>query len=465
LRAFANGRKVDWDGHLHHQQRNIDPWRRPGALFYRPQRAPPAPAVASSRRPAAGESPAHYAADAGDGGDGTGAAGGGAGGTEGEARRWPGHSVQGGWGNQVLLHTKEQITSIARHSGRGDRVLLRTKELLESADIRKLCPRWDGPFTVTACPSPNAYTLALPRLMRCSPTVNVDCLKPFFERLGTAPAPGPVFDAGQEGEHEVELLFNRRLVRCVTHYLVLWRGHTSADDECLRAEDLTHCQEKVAEYNATAPRRRPARLADPAAPAPLVPPAGFRLAASSEGLPGTALIGQAVLRGSTTGRWMAGSAVQWPLAAELPAFRTWCVTAALLPSGRRWYPRCSTRLRTPGRSMGAPPSRCSLAQLPFSWTTVMGLQVPADGSDAGHAVTGCRRPMTTVSMGLLADGYRSRDKRSLAINLEPSPSLAPASPVSQPDRDISHPSHAAAPGPPGLNLKTSSADRGVLRTT
>ena len=38
----------------------------------------------------------------------------------------------------------------------GDRVLLRTKELLDAADIGKLRPRWDGPFTVTACPSPDA---------------------------------------------------------------------------------------------------------------------------------------------------------------------------------------------------------------------------------------------------------------------------------------------------------------------
>jgi hypothetical protein len=44
----------------------------------------------------------------------------------------------------------------------GGRVLLRTKELLDAADIGKLRPRCDGPFTVTACPSPNACTLALP---------------------------------------------------------------------------------------------------------------------------------------------------------------------------------------------------------------------------------------------------------------------------------------------------------------
>ncbi len=47
--------------------------------------------------------------------------------------------------------------------------------------------------------------------MRCTPTVNVDRLKPYFEPAGEAPAPGPVSDAGhwQEGEHEAELLLGR----------------------------------------------------------------------------------------------------------------------------------------------------------------------------------------------------------------------------------------------------------------
>ena len=94
----------------------------------------------------------------------------------------------------------------------GDRVLLRTNELLDAANIGKLRPRWDGPFTVTACPSPNAYTLALLRRMRCSPMVNVDRLKPFSALAGASPAAtGPVPNAGQEGEHEVELLLNSKL--------------------------------------------------------------------------------------------------------------------------------------------------------------------------------------------------------------------------------------------------------------
>ena len=77
--------------------------------------------------------------------------------------------------------------------------------------------------------------------------VSVDHLKPFFERAVAPPAPGPVCDPGQPGEHEVELLRNRRRVRAVTHYLVRWRGHKSADDEWLCEEELVHCRDKVAE--------------------------------------------------------------------------------------------------------------------------------------------------------------------------------------------------------------------------
>jgi hypothetical protein len=37
----------------------------------------------------------------------------------------------------------------------GDQVLLLTKVLLDVADIDKLCPRWDGLFTVLASSSPS----------------------------------------------------------------------------------------------------------------------------------------------------------------------------------------------------------------------------------------------------------------------------------------------------------------------
>ena len=59
------------------------------------------------------------------------------------------------------------------------------------------------------------------------PTVNVYRLKPVFERAGAPSAPGLVANPGQEGEHKVELLLNRRRVRRVTRYPVCWRGHSA----------------------------------------------------------------------------------------------------------------------------------------------------------------------------------------------------------------------------------------------
>ena len=302
LRAFANGRKDDWDDHLPLTVFAINNAASTlgGDLtpFFVDRGAHPRLPLSPPRDDlAAGESPAHY------------------------AQRMRAMEVN----VRELLAAAQAEQKAKLDAGRvdtvfkvGDQVLLRTKELLDAADIGKLRPRWDGPFTVTACPSPNAYTLALPRKMHCSPTVNVDRLKPFFERAGAAPAPGPVSDAGQEGEHEVELLLNRRLVRGVTRYLVRWRGHTSADDEWLRAEELAHCPEKVAEYDAAAPRRRGARWADPvvalaapppAAPAPAPAPLYHPQVSASPprwmvwlGRPSSAR------RCSTTGRWRAGSA-------------------------------------------------------------------------------------------------------------------------------------------------------------
>jgi hypothetical protein len=85
----------------------------------------------------------------------------------------------------------------------------------------------------------------------------------------------------------VELLLNRRTTWGVTRYLVRWRGHTPADDTWLLMEEPLHCPEKVAEYEvslaarperagAAAPRQPPAPA--PVVPAPLLAPAGFRLA-------------------------------------------------------------------------------------------------------------------------------------------------------------------------------------------
>ncbi len=91
----------------------------------------------------------------------------------------------------------------------------------------------------------------------------------------------------------------RKEIRGVLHYLVRWRGHTSVarDDEWLQADELAHYPERVAEYDAAAPRRRRARRAASAlafsAGVAAATPAGskFRLATTAEVLTGSATHG------------------------------------------------------------------------------------------------------------------------------------------------------------------------------
>ena len=56
----------------------------------------------------------------------------------------------------------------------------RKAALLDAAEVGKLLQQWEGPFPVAVVACQNTYTLTLPALFKCSPTVNVDLLKPYF---------------------------------------------------------------------------------------------------------------------------------------------------------------------------------------------------------------------------------------------------------------------------------------------
>ena len=166
---------------------------------------------------------------------------------------------------RVLFRSPDQGASDSRHwnqtacySG------VRTKEMLDTADIGKLRPRWDGPFTVTACQSPNAYTVALPRKMRCSPTVNVDRLKPFFERADEPPTPSPISDAGRRASTSWTCCSTARW--CGGLPSTLSAGDTSRPSHADawrsgRVEELNNSRNQVAEYDAIALKRCAARSA------------------------------------------------------------------------------------------------------------------------------------------------------------------------------------------------------------
>ena len=262
-----------------------------------------------------------------------------------------------------MLHAAQQERKAALDQGRvdtvfqvGDQVLLRTKELLDAAEIGKLRPRWEGPFRVAALAGPNAYTLALPKRFKCSPTVNVERLKPYFGRDARPTPPGPVSDPGQEGEYVVEQLLNRKVIRGRMHYLVRWQGHDSTDDSWEPVEHLTNCPERIADYEAAASRRSQALptlnplvqapssdVLPPQPPPTPSPPAGWTLSPWAPPLAGPS---RRARRYCTGGPRTAGSRGAW--IDPLPGRRspTLCAIDALRrPSRVRWT-RCSMPTRT-----------------------------------------------------------------------------------------------------------------------
>ena len=66
----------------------------------------------------------------------------------------------------------------------GNLVLVQSKEILDSAEIGKLCYRWEGPFKVIKEATPNAYLLKVAKRFRFKPTVNVDSLHLNVARAG-----------------------------------------------------------------------------------------------------------------------------------------------------------------------------------------------------------------------------------------------------------------------------------------
>ena len=167
LRAFANGRKDDWDVWLPYAVFAINNAASTlgGDLtpFFIDRGQHPRLPLSLPDLRAAGELPAAYATRMRA--------------LEAEVR--------------ALLHAAQQERKAALDPGRvdttfqvGDQVMLRAHELLDAAEVGKLRPRWEGPFPVAAIAGPNTYTLTLPRRFKCSPTVNVDRLKPYHPRAG-----------------------------------------------------------------------------------------------------------------------------------------------------------------------------------------------------------------------------------------------------------------------------------------
>ena len=134
----------------------------------------------------------------------------------------------------------------------GDLVLLSDANLplATSTQVRKLAPRWTGPFRISTVISDVAYRLELSPHIRIHPVFHVSQLKEFHtesERFPDRyqPPPPPVVIEDQE-EYEVDRILEHRNIRRGNgrpqlQYKVLWKGYPIHDATWEPVHNLTHC--------------------------------------------------------------------------------------------------------------------------------------------------------------------------------------------------------------------------------
>jgi hypothetical protein len=134
----------------------------------------------------------------------------------------------------------------------GHYVLLNAKNLqLKLPGVRKLWPRWLGPFLVTAKVGKVAYKLSLPQSMKCHPVFHVSLLKAYRTDGRVQPPPPPI-EVDGELEYEVEQILDKRVVKrrgsSRVHYLVKWVGYGVAHNTWEPEENLVNCSKLVEAY-------------------------------------------------------------------------------------------------------------------------------------------------------------------------------------------------------------------------
>jgi hypothetical protein len=126
----------------------------------------------------------------------------------------------------------------------GDQVLLSTRNLKFRSGVKKLHPRYIGPFPILGMAGQNAARLQLPPAYeKIHPVFHVSLLKPFQASGTFHPLPPPEVVDGVS-YYEVEKILSTREKksgrRKVTkEYLVKWRGYDDTHNSWEPAQNLS----------------------------------------------------------------------------------------------------------------------------------------------------------------------------------------------------------------------------------
>ena len=134
----------------------------------------------------------------------------------------------------------------------GDEVLLSTKNIsLKGLGVRKLLPKWVGPFKVSKQVGKVAYKLDLPSNMKIHPVFHVSLLKPYHPSGRTQPPPPAVW-VDDEPEYEVEHILSHRVVKRGRNrkyeYLIKWTGYGPEHNSWEPEVNLRGAQKVLEEY-------------------------------------------------------------------------------------------------------------------------------------------------------------------------------------------------------------------------
>lgn len=136
----------------------------------------------------------------------------------------------------------------------GDQVLLHTQNFPfrspKGALVKKLLPRWIGPFPVVQRIGKVAYQLQLPSHLQLHPVFHVSKLKPFRSDGRYQPPPAPIIIDNQ-AEYEVDMIHAHRDTgrgRKTRQYLVRWVGYGPEHDTWEPLSGLSRASDMVDEY-------------------------------------------------------------------------------------------------------------------------------------------------------------------------------------------------------------------------
>jgi hypothetical protein len=144
-----------------------------------------------------------------------------------------------------------------------DQVMLSTAHLTAAVDkkrpLKKLQPKYIGPFPVIKIISPTAYKLDLPHTLQVHPVFHISLLKPyhpspthFVDRIQSPPPPLPVASSPTP-EYEVDCILDKRTFRQQIQYLVRWKGYPQHDATWEPLINLSNAQEAIMDFENSTP--------------------------------------------------------------------------------------------------------------------------------------------------------------------------------------------------------------------